>query len=299
MENYVASAKGYFGPDSVTWQLYREPVVVLGGVRALLLQVAHPAVAEGVARYSQFQTDALGRGFRTFKAMASVYFGDRQQAGATAARLHRIHSGIRGEAPLQPDSPSAAFVATDPELLCWVLATLTDTTLRVFEEIPLRGLPADWRERFFEESKTAAALLGIPADRYPADLAAFRNYFDNMLNGTLLGSTPVCRDMAQAILRHRFTPTGLARLLAAGWLPEPLCTRLGIEAGYRPAYRLQRLVRFVRALYRLLPPRLRYAPAYYQALRRIALAEGRPAPALGHCYDWLARRMGIPLGLPV
>lgn len=297
MEKSRTEAAGYFGPNSVTWQLYREPAVVIGGVRALLLQIAHPAVAEGVARYSNFKKDALGRGMRTFEAMATIYFGNRRQADATAARLQRIHSGIQGRAPQEAGGASAAFVATDPDLMCWVLATLTDTTLLVFEKITPHGLPADWRERFFEESKTAAAILGIPAENYPENLAAFRDYFSNMLNGSLLGSLPVCREMAQAIIRHRYTPTPLAKLLAAGWLPAPLCERLGVSVARRPQQRLERLLRMADWGYRGLPPGLRYAPAYYQALRRIARAEGAKGPMLGRWYDWLARRAMLPLGL--
>lgn len=297
MEKTSAHAAGYFGPGSVTWRLYREPAVLLGGVRALLLQIAHPAVAEGVARYSNFKADALGRGMRTFQAMAMIYFGDRAQAEATGARLHRIHSGIRGTAPVEAGQAASAFVATDPALMCWVLATLTDTTLLVFGKITPRGLLADWREQFFEESKTAAALLGIPAGDYPADLKAFREYFAGMLHSDLLGATPVCREVAQAIVGHRYTPTPLAKLLAAGWLPAALCERLAVTAGRYPEKRLARLLRVAQAGYRLLPPGLRYSPAYYQALRRIAVAKGSRGPMLGVCYDWLARRAMLPLGL--
>ncbi len=297
MNTFNKGIAGYFGPDSITWRLYREPAVVLGGVRALLLQIAHPAVAEGVARFSNFQKNALGRGMRTFEAMATIYFGSRRQADATAARLQRIHSGIRSQAPLEAGGPPADFVATDPDLMCWVLATLTDTTLLVFDKITPRGLPPDWQEQFFEESKTAAAVLGIPLEHYPGDLEAFRAYFSNMLNGNLLGAMPVCREVAQAIVCHRYTPTPLAKLMAAGWLPAPLCERLGVTAGRHPERRLGRLLSMAHWGYRMLPPGLRYAPAYYQALRRIALSEGEKGPVLGRWYDWLARRAVLPLGL--
>jgi len=37
---------GLFGPDSVTWRIDREAFLLLGaGPRALLMQVAHPAIA--------------------------------------------------------------------------------------------------------------------------------------------------------------------------------------------------------------------------------------------------------------
>lgn len=286
---------GYFGPQSVTWQLYREPIVIIGGVRALLLQIAHPAVAEGVAHFSNFKQDALGRGFRTFSAMAMIYFGDKKQADAVAQRLWRVHSAIRG--PL-PDGENR-YQATDPNLLLWVLATLTETTIQVFEQVPVKGLPDDWREQFYTESKVAATLLGIPAEVYPPDLPSFRQYFTEMLHSPLLGSTPNTYEVAQSILQHRFTPTKMANLLAAGGLPEPLFLRLGVKPPKNHARRFARFLKIVRGVYRLIPRRLRYSPAYYQALRRIARAEGTPEPLLGRWYDWLAQTANIPLGLNV
>ncbi len=295
----ITEATGYFGPGSMTWRLYREPLFVLGGVRALILQVSHPAVADGVARFSNFQADPFGRGYRTFAAMAMIYFGDKQQADATARRLWRIHSGIRGAAPDgSTDSRTPVpYSANDPGLLLWVLATLTDTTLEVYEKMPFANLPADWREQFYEESKTAARVLGIPETAYPPDLAAFRRYFGEMLHGDLLGSTPDCHTMTQAILQHRWSPKQAARLLAAGWLPAPLCIRLGIDAGPEPEANLEKWLRRFVKMYRWLPGFLRYSPAYHQAQYRIARARGQaPAPA-GRFFTWLRKKMKVPLGI--
>jgi len=299
-QTFFSDATGYFGPHTITWRLYREPVFVLGGVRALLLQIAHPAVADGVARYSNFQKDPFGRGYRTFAAMAMIYFGTKKQAEATAHRLWRIHSGISGNYPPppipNPQSP-IPYSANDPNLLLWVLATLTDTTLQVYERMLFLGLPPDWKEKFYEESKIAARLLGIPDEVYPPDLEAFKKYFSEILNSDLLGSTPVCREMAQAIVQHPRAPKKWANLFAAGWLPTPLCERLGIEIGANPALRLKKwLGRFGR-FYRLVPGWLRYNPAYHQAKYRMAKAEDKSPTLAGRFFNWLARRVKVPLGL--
>lgn len=292
---------GYFGPNSITWLLYREPFVVLGGVRALLLQVAHPAVAQGVAQYSRFQSDPFGRGYRTFAAMASIYFGSRQQADQTSRRLQQMHSGIKGHYPHMPATgqpPSeTSFTATDPELLLWVLATLTDTTLRVCEWLPERHLPADWREQFYEESKTTARLMGIPESVYPADLQAFNAYFAEMLDGDLLGSTPACRAVAQAIVRHPKAPGKWADFLAAGWIPAPLCERLGVVTGPGSTPKLDKFLRRARRVYALIPRTLCYSPAYHQARYRIARSEGTTPPMGGRFFNWLGKHTRIPLGL--
>lgn len=282
---------GYFGPHSATWLLYREPLVLLGGIRALLLQVAHPSVADGVARFSQFQSDPFGRGYRTFAAMAQIYFGSSTQAEQTAQHLSRMHSGIRGGIP-------QTYSANQPDLLLWVLATLTDTTLWVYGQMPMAGLPPDWRVRFYEESKVAARLLGIPEEVYPPDLAAFEAYFQGMLSGGLLGGHPVCQEVAQAILRHPRTPTKMALRLAAGGLPPVLCQRLGIEADVHSEARLSRFLKRFFRVYRLIPKALRWNPAYHQAQYRVARAAGKPTSLTGRFFHWLSKRMAIPMGLP-
>lgn len=290
MASDANDAFGYFGPNSVTWQIYREPIIVLGGVRALLLQVAHPAVADGVARFSNFKTDPFGRGYRTFAAMATIYFGSKTQAEQTAQRLWRIHSAIRGDIP-------GRYSANDPELLLWVLATLTDTTLRVYEQMPASGMLTDWQRRFYEESKIAARLLGIPDEVYPPDLHAFESYFKTMLEGDLLGSNPVCGEVAQTIVRHPRAPKKLAGLLAAGWLPADLCKRLGIKTGNDPEKKLALWLRRVVWAYALIPKSLRWAPAYHQAQFRVAKAQGESPKWAGRFFNWLAKYVKIPLGL--
>jgi len=284
------NAIGYFGPNSITWQLYREQLSIAGGVRALLLQVAHPAVADGVARHSNFKADPFGRGYRTFAAMAMIYFGSKTQAEQTAQRLWRMHSAIKGDAP-------NAYSANDPQLLLWVLATLTETTLQVHKRMPLPGLPPDWQTRFYEESKVAAQLLGIPAEVYPPNLQAFEAYFKTMLDGELLGSTDTCRQVAQSIVQHPRAPKKLANLLATGWLPEPLCVRLGIAVSPDADAKLARFLRRYLWVYRLIPKILRWSPSYHQAIYRIAIAQGTRPPWAGRFFNWLGKWMKVPFGL--
>lgn len=296
-ETSLSNATGYFGPHTVTWQLYREPIFVLGGVRALLLQIAHPAVADGVARYSNFQKDPFGRGYRTFAAMAMIYFGTKKQAEATAQRLWRIHSGIQGHYPTPNHQSPNPYSANDPDLLLWVLATLIDTTLQVYDRMPFLRLPPGWKATFYEESKIAARVLGIPDEVYPTDLQAFHCHFEKILNGGLPGSSPTCRDMAQAIVRHPRAPKRWASLFAAGWLPAPLCERLGIDAGKGAEIRLEKWLRRFGRIYRLVPGCLRYNPAYHQAKYRIAKAGGTRPTLAGRFFHWLGRWMKVPLGL--
>ena len=69
-----------FGPGSMMWTVNRESVLLLGGRAALLMQLAHPLVAAGVADHSDFRSDSLRRLRRTLDSMLSIIFGDVETA---------------------------------------------------------------------------------------------------------------------------------------------------------------------------------------------------------------------------
>src|SRR5262245_846689 len=127
----------------------REMVLFLGGPRALLLQIAHPAVAAAVEEHSDFRVDPLGRLNRTLDSVFNIVFGDRASARAAAERVVRRHGPVKGvidEASASPWS-GKAYHAQNPELLLWVHATLVDTALRVFRET-VRELEPRETERY-------------------------------------------------------------------------------------------------------------------------------------------------------
>jgi uncharacterized protein (DUF2236 family) len=289
---------GYFGPGTVTWSVYREPILMLGSYRALLLQIANPAVAEGVAHFSNFKQDALGRGFRTFRAMATIYFGTVGEADEVGRKLNRVHDSIKGQYR-DASGSLVQYEANQADLKLWVLATLVDTALFIFEKVPIRGMAPGWEAQFYEESKEVAAVMGIPAEKYPADLAAFRAYFDDMLQNPILGSSPVSRELTDSIVHHFRILQGPARLFASAWLPAPLCERLGLPDAVRSEKKMNRLLPVIRFMYKLLPAPIRFAPAYHQAMFRIAKVTGQPTAVLGRVFNWLALRAYLPFGLPV
>ena len=164
-------SEGFFGPESMTWKLYREPLVLLGSSRALLLQIAHPAIADGVKNYSDFQKNMAGRAHRTFTSMIRIWFGDKITAINSAKRLYNIHSMIRGTAAweIEDETIYKPYCAADSDLLFWVLATMIDTTIVVTEKIKGKMTRKE-KNQFYEESKITAQLMGIPLADYPSDL---------------------------------------------------------------------------------------------------------------------------------
>src|SRR5437667_6481187 len=88
--------RGLFGPESVVWRVNREAVLLLGGGRALLLQVAHPLVAAAVAAQSRFQSEPLGRLWRTLDLMLTIVFGDVAHAVAAIRAIEAVHARVQG-----------------------------------------------------------------------------------------------------------------------------------------------------------------------------------------------------------
>jgi uncharacterized protein (DUF2236 family) len=269
-------AEGLFGPGSMHWLLYREPGIILGSYRALMLQVAHPAVADGVRQFSVFRTDYLGRAERTFTNMINIYFGDRQSALRTGLGLYTMHGRIGGTISITDgdQKQNRSYCANDPDLLLWVWATILEATLYAYEKT-CRLLSDAEKQQFYKESRSVATLMGIPYDRQPKDLNDFYTYFEGMINGSILRVDEVTLDLATAIFQPPFFPAYLAKTLAAGTLPPRW--RMAYQLEYTKGKRqcLNTLVFLTRVFRKVTPHPLGYAIPWYQAHYRVAHASGR------------------------
>lgn len=223
---------GFFTPDSLIWRINREPALLLVGMRALLLQIAHPKVAQGVADHSRYREDPLGRGIRTFTAMYSLLFGLRDEAVAAALRIRDIHNRVHGVVrdPLPPGM-GADYDANDPELLFWVAATLLDSAV-IGYELFVAKLSAQEKDRFLKEAQRMGVLFGIPASLYPEGWSAFQTWMTQQLHGDTLSVTPTAREICHNLLAG----TWFTRLLspfnyamAAMLLPDPIASSFGLK----------------------------------------------------------------------
>ena len=211
---------GLFADDAVIRRVGAEPVLLLGGGRALLMQLAHPQVAAGVAEHSGFEADPFGRLRRTLDATYAIVYGTEDEADLVARKLWAIHERVRGP----------GYHANDPALLLWVNATLTDTALRLHARF-LHPLSAADAERYYQESTVVAEVLGVPRDLQPPDLASFNDYVHDMVGSLQVSDT--ARRLADAVL-HPQLPwmvepgVALGRELTAGLLPRPLREQFGL-----------------------------------------------------------------------
>lgn len=264
---------GLFGPDSVTWRVNREAVLLAGGGRALLLQVAHPGVAAGVAQHSDYQEDPWGRLIRTLDVTTRMVFGDMQAAARAARDLHGAHASVHGET-----ADGTPYSARDPDLLLWVWATLVDSALLVYGRY-LRPLPIGDVHRYYEEQKRFAAACGVPDGHWPETYPDFTAYFQEMVAGELR-VTPDARAVADAIMRPRvpwplrplFAPN---TLITIGLLPAELRRQYGYDWGPGRERLLAASTVAVRGVLPLLPKVAREFPAARAATRRPRVASVR------------------------
>jgi uncharacterized protein (DUF2236 family) len=243
---------------------------LLGGGRALLLQVAHPLVAAGVAEHSGFREDPWKRLEGTMNSVWAVVFGNRAQADRAASRVHAMHGNVNGTLP-RPMGPFPAgthYSALDPKLLLWVHATLVDTALLVHSQW-IGGLRYEDRADYYEDMKTCAALFGTPAEVMPPTLADFRDYMGEMLESDEICVTDTAREIARTVF-HPPLPLPLrpamkaVELVTASLMPPRLRRDYGLSWDPVRATLLFGSRQSVRRVAMpLLPRRLRQVPPSY------------------------------------
>ncbi len=296
----LTSDPGLYGPDSEAWNLNREAALLLGaGPRALLLQLAHPLVAEGVDQHSDFRVDPWARLAGTLRSYLRIVYGTTTQARAEIRRLNRLHGGVTG--PVR-DARAAArlgdsYAARDPELSLWVHATLIDSTLATVDAW-LAPLSPERRAGFYEETRPIGRLFGIPEALLPADIDAFDGWMAaQWAPGGPVHPSATSRELARTILRPplapavangplavrlgaasaplaatlRRVPAGAASWLlvpAIGLLPADIRREYGFAWGTRERALAAWLVTAWRAWRPLFPERCRWFPQAIEADRR-------------------------------
>ena len=241
--------KGLFRPDGWLRRVSEEPSVLFGGARALLLEVAHPLVAAGVADHSDFRRDPFGRLQRTLAAVTALAFAPRGEALGAARGVARSHVRVRGRLSAAVGSFAAGtpYDGRDPELVLWVWGTLADTALAVYRDF-VGPLDAAALTDYHRDQRAMALLLGAPPEDTPGDAASFRAWFDGVLESDAIHVGDDAREIARAVLATPGADRGPVPLVTAALLPAPLRDAFGLswDAEREDAY--ARLVTSVKRL---------------------------------------------------
>ncbi len=263
---------GLYGPASVMWRVQRESAVFLGAGAALLLQTAHPFVAQGVADHSRALADPLGRYYRTFRPVFAMVFGTGDDALGAARRVRAVHGRIHGVLPEAVGAWPAGtrYAADDARALFWVHATLWHTSVQVYER--MFG-PLTEKDRYYDETKRFAALFGLSEGTLPASWSDFEARFAETLVSGEIGVGGAGRLIGDYFLSAAHGSFGRVlpkwyRTLTASLLPRSFCQAFGLPNV--TSEEAAGLWARVAGIYRRVPEPLRFVGPYQEARRRLA-----------------------------
>jgi uncharacterized protein (DUF2236 family) len=249
---------GLFGPGSMTWRVLGEPVMWLGGLRAMYLQSLHPRTMRATWQNTAFAKpgEAWGRFGRTVEFVRIRTYGTAEQVERAGRRVRTVHASLTGT-----DLDGSVIRLDEPELLLWVhcgeIASYAEVARRCGMGLSLAQL-----DQFVAEQRRSAAVVGLDPAGVPASMAELAAYYERMRPE--LG---VCSEGRQAFARS-FRPdipwpfTGLklavppANVLAFATLPRWARRMYGTPAS--PVTDMTATVA-LRAIYRAttrVPPRL-------------------------------------------
>jgi uncharacterized protein (DUF2236 family) len=270
-----AGVTGYFGPDTENWKCIRESVILIGGGRAAVMQLAHPFVAHAVRDHSVVYDDMLGRFVRTMSSAYAVVFGSIDDARNVGERVYSVHAHIAGALDDVPGHDVGRYHALDPEAVFWVGATLVDTSIRVFERM-IRPLTMVERDTLVRESAAFWAVFGVPVEACPTKWSELHDYVERRIESL----APLVGEAARKQVDMLFKPKaslvhpifGQLRLITAEMLPAPLQRAFRMELNPQERMLARSWIFAAEKVVPRLPSPLRYVPAYHQAQWRMRKA---------------------------
>jgi len=220
------SDEALFARDSPIRMVHADLVgMMVGGIRALLLQMLYPDALQGVIDHSNFREDMHGRLRRTAKFIAVTTFAHRDEAMKAIERVNRIHSKVSGTLP-----DGTPYSATNPRTLAWVHVTEASSFLAGYLRHVRPDMPGYEQDEYYRQFAVIAKALGadpVPINRNEAE-EVLRELRDE------LRTSPKAREIAQLVLTQRppGTPPGMQSVLggdAVEMLPPFARTMLGLQ----------------------------------------------------------------------
>lgn len=197
---------GLFGPDSVTWKAMASPATSLGTVTAVLAQMLHPRVVRLIAQASTFERNPELRGRLTAQYATTITYGDTASAENAGAMLRRLHSRMKAT----DIETGEEYDANESDLLMWVHATIPWAMLRAWDRWGPELTP-DEKDRFVDEQRTAARLVGLDPETAPRSVAELDAYIESMMP-RLAYTTEAGR--IRALMVPRTIPRNLSELVS-------------------------------------------------------------------------------------
>jgi uncharacterized protein (DUF2236 family) len=260
------SSDGVFPDDAIIRRVHRERAMALAGPRALLMQAAHPVAFAGFFAHTGALDEPYERLNRTARIVELVVYGSREQAERATRRVRGMHGRVRGELrePAGRFPAGTPYAADDPALLLWILATLVDSGLTVYERYVGR-LTRDERDAYWHDYRVFGRHFGLAEHELPESVEDFEDYVGDVVLRDL-EVTAEARELAVQIVMRPPVPLHLRPLLEAanfvtvGLLPPRIRRQYGFAWDPLRGLALRSHTEYAkRVLVPLLPRRLRYA----------------------------------------
>jgi uncharacterized protein (DUF2236 family) len=262
-------APGYFDDRSMIRRVHREHIIALSGPRALLMQAAQPVAFAGFFMSTGALEDPYARLRRTAGVLHKITFGDRPGADRATARVRAVHRRVRGELaePAGRFPAGTPWAADDPELLLWILATLVDSALLVYQRY-VGALSRDERQAYWDDYRLVGSLFGLRGGEMPETIEEFETYLHDTLRSDVLHVSPHARELAIDIVLRPPVPLQarplleLANFITVGLLPGQVRRQYGFRWDPVRGAALRVGAEYTkRLLVPVLPRRLRYGTA--------------------------------------
>jgi uncharacterized protein (DUF2236 family) len=262
------AADQYFDDSSILRRVQREHVVALSGPRALLMQAAHPVAFTGFFMSTGALEDPYSRLQRTARVLDTITWGSRADADTATAAVRRIHATKRGTLPEAVGKFPAGtpWAADDPELLLWILATLTDSAWIVHQRY-VRPLTRSERDSYWRDMQVMGRLFGMSDTDMPDSSVELETYVRDMIAGDVLHVSEQARELGIQVVLNPPVPLlarpllELANFVTVGLLPGKI--RRQYRLGWDPMRAVTLRIGAEsarRLLVPALPGRVRYRP---------------------------------------
>jgi uncharacterized protein (DUF2236 family) len=267
---------GIHGPESIAWRVNAEVTNFLGAGCAVLMQLAHPYVAYGIAEHSSALGDIRKRFVGTFESVYRMTFGTRGEALASARTIHRVHSHIHGVLPSSIGRFHAGhrYHANEASALRWVYATLVSTAMAVQTETGLRLTPEE-KAQFYRKSKNFALLFGLTDEMLPTGLEEFEAFIREQVSGDSIVVSRPAREIASYLMtapvRSLKPAFVIYRAVTAKFLAPQLRHAYGLPYGRKEAALAKLALGASIPLRALSPVGMRLMPAAVRAETRLGI----------------------------
>jgi uncharacterized protein (DUF2236 family) len=275
---------GIFGPDSVTWRLYREPIFYLGGLRAIFLEALHPRSIAGVVQNANLRLNGFDRVMRGFRHFNTVAWAPAAEVRRASRRVRASHA----RATARDSATGEVYHVDDQELLLWVHVTNVESFMTTARLTGAKFTDADV-DQYYEEWLAGAELVGIDPTTVPTTAAAVEAYYESM--------RPTLRLSAEGLetkdaMFHPILPTRIRIPFALRWWQSAVSMAFGLTPewarqiyGYRgrpvTTTAARSAATALRLMLKVTPPKYYRSPLQVEAERRVrARAATTVAPVL-------------------